>query len=137
MDNKYEFFQINTLKFKLPSAKNRLSIEELMAATRLYRRNWILSESPSISQIFDQYPRLIDFDGEMVMICFYNNFCFVLQSAFFFYCRLVRILKIYLLKLMINFSPNFPAFTHPEYWSTQKSIIIDCSKYHNLFTMVR
>lgn len=68
------FFSGHCVKFKLPSAKNKQSIEKSMDATRMYRRNWILAKNPSISQVFNEYPRLLDFNGEMVMIYFLQKF---------------------------------------------------------------
>ncbi|XP_074100037.1 uncharacterized protein LOC141528080 isoform X1 [Cotesia typhae] len=64
---------MTALKFKLPSAKNKQIIEEYINTTRIYRKSWILAENPSLSQIFDQYPRL-DFNGEMISSDFENLF---------------------------------------------------------------
>lgn len=38
----------------------------LLEETRHYRRQWIEQSSPTISEIFSEYPRLLDYDGEMV-----------------------------------------------------------------------
>ena len=54
------------MKFKVPSKTNKSAISECMNITMKNRRKWILENLPTIDEIFDQFPRLADYSGQMV-----------------------------------------------------------------------
>lgn len=54
------------MKFKIPSKTNKSSISECMNITMKNRRKWILENLPTIDEIFDKFPRLADYFGQMV-----------------------------------------------------------------------
>lgn len=58
--------------------KERTKISALLEETFTHRRHWITSDNPSIDEIHKKYPRLFDYNGEMVIftimqILFSNN----------------------------------------------------------------
>lgn len=57
---------LSLLKHKFPSAANKPIIEKMMKETFFNRRKWIEDESPVISVIMGEYPKLFDFEGDMV-----------------------------------------------------------------------
>lgn len=65
------------MKFKMPSKTNKSSISDCMRVTMKNRRKWILENLPTIDEIFNQFPRLADYSGQMVN----NNVLF----SFFMY----------------------------------------------------
>lgn len=54
------------MKFKNPIESNKHDITQVLMETLPNRRTWITTENLTISQIFDTYPRLLDYKGEMV-----------------------------------------------------------------------
>ncbi|XP_066581724.1 LOW QUALITY PROTEIN: uncharacterized protein [Prorops nasuta] len=58
--------KINWLKHKYPSSSNKEPIMNRMKETFLNRRSWILKESPTVSEIFNKYERLANYDGDLV-----------------------------------------------------------------------
>lgn len=62
----YFWLQISWMKHKLPSDHNKESIKNCLEETFLNRRQWIVDSGPTISEIFERYPRLLDYHGEMV-----------------------------------------------------------------------
>lgn len=54
------------MKLKMPNDLNKHQIISWMNDTRSYRRKWINDNNPTISEILDMYPKLEDYDGEMV-----------------------------------------------------------------------
>jgi len=54
------------MKFKIPSITNKSLISECMNITMKNRRKWILENLLTIDEIFDQFPRLADYSGQMV-----------------------------------------------------------------------
>jgi len=62
------------MKFKMPSNANKPFISECMSYTMNNRRKWIMENTVSIDEIFDEFPRLGDYSGQMVnnMLCLYN-----------------------------------------------------------------
>lgn len=54
------------MKYKMPYKANKSSISECMRVTMKNRRKWILENFPTIDEIFQQFPRLADYSGEMV-----------------------------------------------------------------------
>ena len=58
------------MKFTNPSPSNRTAIENCLKETLPNRREWISNQGPTISEIFNEYPRLLDYNGDMVMIFF-------------------------------------------------------------------
>lgn len=54
------------MRFKNPIESNKCEIIQVLMQTLQNRRTWILTENPTISQIFNTYPRLLDYNGEMV-----------------------------------------------------------------------
>lgn len=60
------------MKFKTPSDRNRKDIENYLRETRPNRREWIMKSFPTVSQIFTEYPRLQDYNGDMVMKTLYQ-----------------------------------------------------------------
>jgi len=77
------------MKFKMPLNTNKSSISECMSITMNNRRKWIMENAVSINEIFDEFPRLSDYFGEMV-----NNNTF-LYSLFVYW------------KKYLNFFTNF------------------------------
>ncbi|KAF3858617.1 hypothetical protein F7725_011818, partial [Dissostichus mawsoni] len=51
---------INLMKKLRPSAENISSIKSAMQKTFTSRRSWISKHSPTINQIFQEYPRFLD-----------------------------------------------------------------------------
>ena len=66
------------MKYKHPIESNKQVIKTCLEETFLNRRNWIMENEPAISEIFDMYPRLIDFNGEMVI----NNMYIYINKHF-------------------------------------------------------
>jgi len=60
------YFQVSWIKFKMPLNTNKSSISECMSITMNNRRKWIMENAVSINEIFDEFPRLSDYSGEMV-----------------------------------------------------------------------
>lgn len=58
--------QLSLMNNKYPNVTNKALIEKIMEDTFLNRRSWIQTESPSINDIISKYPRLIDYNGDMV-----------------------------------------------------------------------
>lgn len=85
-----------------------------MDATRTYRRNWILSENPSISQVFDQYPRLLDFNGEMVMIYSLQKFLPFITICVFLLLQISSDFENLFPKANDKFLSDFPGFYAPR-----------------------
>ncbi|XP_036138784.1 uncharacterized protein LOC118644388 isoform X3 [Monomorium pharaonis] len=54
------------MKHKLPSDSNKELIKKCLKETFSNRRQWIISSGPVISNIFEKYPRLLDYNGEMI-----------------------------------------------------------------------
>jgi len=50
----------------LPSDCNKEAIKNCLKETFLNRRQWIVNCGPVISNIFETYPRLLDYYGEMI-----------------------------------------------------------------------
>lgn len=71
------------MKFKMPSKANKSLISECMSVTMKNRRKWILEKLPSIDEIFNLFPRLGDYYGQMVS----NN----ALNLVYFYIMLERI----------------------------------------------
>lgn len=57
-------------------------LHHIYLITYFNRRNWILNDKPSISEIFEKYPKLIDYKGEMV--CIYYLICSLFNLTFHF-----------------------------------------------------
>lgn len=60
------FFKISWMKCKNPTDSNKAAITSCLKETLPNRRNWITEKRPTISEIFEKYPRLSDYKGEMV-----------------------------------------------------------------------
>ncbi|XP_071639985.1 uncharacterized protein [Temnothorax longispinosus] len=58
--------KISWMKFKMPSDANKFSISQCMSMTMNNRRKWIMENAVSIDEIFDEFPRLGDYSGEMI-----------------------------------------------------------------------
>ncbi|XP_039303530.1 uncharacterized protein LOC120357407 [Solenopsis invicta] len=58
--------KISWMKFKVPSKTNKSAISECMNITMKNRRKWILENLPTTDEIFDQFPRLVDYFGQMI-----------------------------------------------------------------------
>ncbi|KAH0546736.1 hypothetical protein KQX54_014472 [Cotesia glomerata] len=58
--------KIFTLKLKNPNDTNKPLIVSLMDETREFRRYWINTKHPTITEIFEEYPRLLDYNGERI-----------------------------------------------------------------------
>ncbi|KAH0549758.1 hypothetical protein KQX54_013609 [Cotesia glomerata] len=58
--------KISLLKFIKPSDENKGKIITCMQETREFRWHWIQSASPTISEVFTTYTRLLDYDGEII-----------------------------------------------------------------------
>ncbi|CAH2085699.1 unnamed protein product [Euphydryas editha] len=58
--------KVSVMKNCNPTDQNKEKIITLLEETRSFRRQWIEQSSPTISEIFTQYPRLLDYDGEMI-----------------------------------------------------------------------
>jgi len=54
------------MKFKMPLNTDKSSISECMSITMNNRRKCIMENAVSINEIFDEFPRLNDYSGEMV-----------------------------------------------------------------------
>lgn len=54
------------MKNKMPTAGNKNLIRKELADTFANRRNWIMKDCPTAAEIFNQYPQLKNFGGEMV-----------------------------------------------------------------------
>ncbi|XP_057323486.1 uncharacterized protein LOC130670103 isoform X5 [Microplitis mediator] len=61
---------ISSMKLKMPTEINKKQIISYLKDTRNFRRDWIRSTNPSITEIFEMYPRLIDYNGEMINLEF-------------------------------------------------------------------
>ncbi|XP_057335475.1 uncharacterized protein LOC130674224 [Microplitis mediator] len=66
--------KISLLKFIKPSDENKGKIITYMQETREFRWHWIQSASPTISEVFTTYPRLLDYDGEIIERDFDNKY---------------------------------------------------------------
>ena len=64
--------RIEWMKYKSPNDSNRKDIEKYLLDTQPNRKEWILQESPTISQIFKEYQRLLDYNGDMVRMIIYQ-----------------------------------------------------------------
>ncbi|KAK0142964.1 hypothetical protein N1851_018921 [Merluccius polli] len=64
---------INLMKRLRPSAENLASIKSGMQRTFTHRRSWISSLSPTMGEVFQEYPRFLDipalFDSEFNTLC--------------------------------------------------------------------
>lgn len=49
-----------------PNTLNKSKIIDALAETFKQRRNSITKDKLSVTSILDQYPRLVDYDGDMV-----------------------------------------------------------------------
>lgn len=56
------------MRFKHPTEGNRRDIEQDMLKTADYRKQWILSEKPTAAAIFEEFPKLLDYQGDLVRI---------------------------------------------------------------------
>jgi len=56
------------MKFEVPNESNRSAIKICPAKTFQNRKKWIDEKNPTIPQIFVEYPRLMDYGGEMASI---------------------------------------------------------------------
>lgn len=55
------------MKFTLPTdERSKQLISGLLEETFMNRRMWINEKGPTIAEIVEEYPRLLDFDGDMV-----------------------------------------------------------------------
>jgi len=77
------------MKFKMPSNTNKSSISECMSITMNNRRKGIMENNVLIDEIFDEFPRLGDYAGEMVnniisylYYCLYLQFIYILEKIF-------------------------------------------------------
>lgn len=50
----------------MPVSHKKGEIMQTLAETYPNRRSWIKKQKPSANEIFQKYPRLLDFNGEMV-----------------------------------------------------------------------
>lgn len=88
------------MKFKMPSDVNKSSISQCMSITMNNRRKWIMENAVSIDEIFDKFPRLGDYSGEMVnniMPCFYNLLVYWKR-----YFNFLRLFSLYFTFIMHN-----------------------------------
>lgn len=51
---------------KNPTSTYKIYIKNMLKDTFINRRQWILEKSPTIEKVFSCYPRLQDYNGEMV-----------------------------------------------------------------------
>ncbi|XP_077277299.1 uncharacterized protein LOC143905637 isoform X2 [Temnothorax americanus] len=58
--------KISWLTHKLPSESNKECIKNCLNETFSNRRQWIVHSGPTISNIFEKYPRLLNYRGEMI-----------------------------------------------------------------------
>ncbi|XP_033218128.1 uncharacterized protein LOC117173597 [Belonocnema kinseyi] len=54
------------MEYTLPHAKERENISTALKETFSNRQKWIENSNPTISDIHNQYPRLFDYNGEMI-----------------------------------------------------------------------
>ena len=68
--------KVALMKYKNPVGSNKLIIATSLDETFINRRTWILESQPLTTEIFEKYPRLLDYDGEMAIISVYNLIMF-------------------------------------------------------------
>lgn len=56
------------MKHKNPSLENKREIAKHMSQTFYNRRNWILQDQPTVTQVIESYPRLASYDGDIVCV---------------------------------------------------------------------
>lgn len=96
------------MKCTNPSDSNKQDIATQLQETLQNRRDWIIKKSPTISQILYEYPRLLDYNGEMVRIIF---------VSFFYICKLCLSFKLF------NFHYNFLQINNEfRYFFKEKSV---------------
>lgn len=61
------------MKFKNPSKQYQRDITNCLEKTLPNRRKWILDKKPSVAEIYNTYPRLWDYHGQMVNIQTFNR----------------------------------------------------------------
>ncbi|XP_031784834.1 uncharacterized protein LOC103316353 [Nasonia vitripennis] len=59
--------KISYMEHKYPSPEHKESITATLKETFFNRRNWILGESPTIAEVLQKYPRLQDYNGDMII----------------------------------------------------------------------
>ncbi|XP_039310145.1 uncharacterized protein LOC105202987 [Solenopsis invicta] len=74
LKKKYNTKKISWLQCKHPSQENKQGIFSYMKDTFPNRRHWIKTANPNITEIFQKYPRLIDYNGEMINVEFQQMF---------------------------------------------------------------
>ncbi|XP_033208048.1 uncharacterized protein LOC117167319 [Belonocnema kinseyi] len=84
--------KIAWMKCTNPSDSNKQNIATHLQETLQNRRDWIIKKSPNISQILHEYPRLLDYNGEMI-----NN-----EFRYFFKEK------------SVNFLARFPSYYCPR-----------------------
>ena len=57
------------MQVRTPRRENKTAIMESLAITIGNRRKYIREESPTIAEIVQKYPRLRDYEGDMVSDC--------------------------------------------------------------------
>lgn len=62
-------FQINWMDQAVPLAHNKMAITAALRETLPNRRQEVMQKKMFAAEILTKYPRLKDFDGEMVIIC--------------------------------------------------------------------
>jgi len=67
------FVQLTWMRCKNPTRSNQAAIAECLKLTFLNRREFIRDQNPTMSAIFDKYPRLTDYSGEMVSLMFLHK----------------------------------------------------------------
>ncbi|KAJ8668473.1 hypothetical protein QAD02_010136 [Eretmocerus hayati] len=58
--------KVDRMKFMSPETEKQDAITLLLRETHNDRRKWVLDFGPSVREIHDEYPRLWDYDGEMM-----------------------------------------------------------------------
>ncbi|XP_063220884.1 uncharacterized protein LOC134530173 [Bacillus rossius redtenbacheri] len=58
------------MKHTVPKDIHKREIVNCLKSTFPNRRQWILSKHPSVTEIFNEYPRLADYEGEMIELEF-------------------------------------------------------------------
>jgi len=65
----------------VPSVGHRPAIEKSRKATFRYRRDWIMSDAPTIADIVQKYKHLISYGGEMVILFFLPFFYYFVENV--------------------------------------------------------
>lgn len=65
---------VTLIKRLRPTAQNMPSLQSAMEKTYTGRRSWISKESPTLAEIFNEYPRFLDVPS-LVDLIFYFKFC--------------------------------------------------------------